>query len=103
MTPLRYAGVLTETSGSMTNTGPLYNAPATFYPYAMLDTARRTFFYHPDVRNGAVAGVRVPVSGTYDLSAVFARANDALNAGDGVRVVVFVNNLIAAPLFDAVI
>ena len=48
------------------------------FPYAMLDTARNIFFFHPGsfstVQNGAVVSAGIPLAGTYTVSGAFARA-----------------------------
>jgi hypothetical protein len=105
--PMRFAGNETVgPNGDITSTGPVY-ASVNGFPYAMLDTTRNIFFFHPGtfstVQNGAVVSAGVPTAGSYSVSGAFARANDFQNAGDGVRVVAFVNNQIGTPLFDAVI
>ncbi len=107
--PMRFAGNETFGNGDITSTGPVYVSANGIngFPYAMLDTTRNIFFFHPGtfatVQNGAVVSAGIPTAGTYNVSGAFARANDFQNAGDGVRVVAFVNNQIGTPLFDAVI
>lgn len=106
--PMRFAGSQTVgPNGDISSTGPVYSSQTNFFPYVMRDTARNLFCLHPGtsntVKDGAVVGVGVPVAGTYSVSGAFARENDFRNAGDGVRVVAFVNNQIGAPVFDSVI
>jgi hypothetical protein len=106
--PLRYAGEPIDVSnGSVVNTGPLYTSPVDFFPYALLDLARNTFYLHPGTfttrKIGAVITVGVPDAGVYHVSGAFARGNDFVNAGDGVRVLAFINDQIIAPQYDAVI
>jgi len=105
--PMKFAGNLTVPNGDITSTGPVYTSQTDFTPYVMLDTTRGLFFFHPGtfatVKEGAVVNAGIPTAGTYRISGAFARANDFQNAGDGVRVVAFVDNQISAPLFDAVI
>ena len=106
--PLQYAGILTlGPSGDVTSTGPVYKPLNDNAPNIMLDTARNTVLMSPgtfsSVKSGAVIGVPVPASGTYDVQGAFARANDALNAGDGVLVAIFINNHFDAPAFSGVI
>ena len=107
-TPMRFAGNQTVgPNGDITSTGPVYTSQNNFLPYVVLDTARNLFFFHPGtfttVKQGAVVSAGIPTAGTYSVSGAFARANDFRNAGDGVRVVAFVNNQVGAPLFDAFI
>ena len=104
-TPLEYAGIQTiTTSGDMVNTGPIYYPPSSTLPFVMLDTPRNLTLLHPgafaNVKTGVVVSVAVPAPGAYDVSGAFARASD-VNGGDGVRVVVLINNNFATPLFDA--
>jgi len=106
--PMRFSGNQTVgPNGDVTSTGPVYSSQTNFFPYVMLDTARNLFCLHPGtmdtVKNGAVVSVGVPVAGMYSVSGAFARENDSQNAGDGVRVLAFVNNQIGAPLFDSLI
>jgi hypothetical protein len=90
--PLQYAGIQTiGPNGDMISTGPIYYPPSSTFPFVMLDTARNLLLLEPGtfttVKAGAVVTLTVPTAGAYDVSGAFARANDALNAGDGVRVV----------------
>ncbi len=104
--PLVYVGLQTlGPNGDMVSSGPTYFSTSGTFPYVMLDTARNLLLLSPGtfttVQIGAVVTVTVPSAGPYDVSGAFARANDAFNAGDGVRVMVLANNNIDTPLFDA--
>jgi hypothetical protein len=80
------------------------------FPYVTINHARNhkprcedcLLVLHPDIDDGAVVSVRARVTGTYDVSAVFARVND-INAGNGVRVVICINGNFRTTLFDEVI
>ncbi len=107
-TPLRFAGNWTlGPHATYTTAGPTYWPPAATFPYIQSDQTRGLVVVGPGTFStksaGAIVSVGVPSAGSYTVSGAFARANDARNAGDGVRVVAFVNGQIGAPLFDAVI
>jgi len=106
---LGYLGHATApTNGSMSNnTGPFYAAAPGAFPYIVLDQARNLLLLHPGTAEtkdqAAVVSVKAPSNGSYDVSGSFARANDYLNAGDGVRVVVCTNGNFLQPNFESVI
>ena len=77
-------------------------------PYVMIDSARShdkscsecLLLLHPDDKEAAVVTVKIAFTGQYKLDATFARANDKVNAGNGVRVVTCKNRDFGHPLFD---
>lgn len=102
----RFIGVQTVgPNGAITSTGPVYSGPTDLFPYAMLDTARHRVFLHPGtfgtVTKSAVVSAGIATGGTYVVSGAFARANSFRKVGDGVRVAVFLNDQVDAPMFEA--
>jgi hypothetical protein len=103
-----------KNGSSLVSRGRLYNVngisalPDMFYPYAMLDLTQVKpgdctdclLLLHPDMVDAAVLSLTVPITQTYDIEALFARANDIPNAGDGVRVIVCINQDFDSPIFD---
>jgi hypothetical protein len=94
--------------GGLKSIGPVYKPTgASQFPYVMLDHAQNhrpdcegcLMLLHPDSSEASVVSVKAPASRTFDVDAVFARAND-FNAGNGVRVVVCVNGNFGTPLLD---
>jgi hypothetical protein len=103
---MRYFGYRTlGPNGSLTARGDVYNSPTATHPYVQLDQERNIFYLAPGTfptkAIGAVVTVGVPETGDYKVEGVFARANDFMFAGDGVRVVAFVNGWIDSPIFSA--
>ena len=92
ITPLPFVGNKSIGNGSVINSGIAYQSP-NFYPYVLFDFGRNLTLLHPGhVRKGASMGFEVGNSGWFEAGAVFARANDGRDAGDGVSVVIMKNS-----------
>lgn len=92
-TAMSFTGIQSFNNGSVTNSGPVFSSVSNF-GYVMLDQTRNLLLLHPiagsfNPRRGTVASFTAPQSGTYTITGAFARANNALAAGDGVSVSIF--------------
>jgi FG-GAP repeat len=106
-TELPYVGVLDIINGSVVFSGPTYQHQVFGHHTAMFESTRDLILLHPRLSASESLAASVAFdateSGLYQVVGRFARANDYRVAGDGVVVMVFVNEDTAAPLMEAAI
>ena len=106
ITLLPFTGVQSMINGSITNTGPTWQAPGGF-PYVLFDQNRNLLLLHPGTfetkDHCASVALQAANNGFYVVSGAFARANNFRNAGDGVQVKIFTNLNENSPIFKSTI
>jgi FG-GAP repeat len=104
---LPYVGVLDIVNGNVVFSGPTYQHQVFSHHTAMYESTRDLLLLHPrlSASESLAASVAFDVteSGLYQVVGRFARANDYRLAGDGVVVMVFVNENTVVPLMEAAI
>lgn len=103
---LRGPASVDVTNGSVVTRGVKYQHPEASsqgFPYVMGDQARGQVLLHPGTFTtslwGASLGCLIVEEGTYRIRGDFRRANDA-NAGDGVDVMIVLDDDVERPLFS---
>jgi len=85
-------------NGSQTFDGPGYFGPGGL-PHVQQESSREFVVLHPSPANGVAMQYTVETTRCIRVSCEFARANDFQNAGDGVNVGIFLNDL-DTPIFE---
>lgn len=86
-------------NGNQSFDGPGHFGPGGF-PHVQQELSREFLALHPNSSNGTSIQYTVETTGCIRVSCDFARANDFQNAGDGVSVGIFLNDL-DTPIFEA--
>jgi len=112
---LVFDGIKDFGNGSVNNIGPAFISNSGFTrPYVLLDTARDVLLLHPGSNGNSPPGTEnsnfgsavsfvLPRDGVFRIQGIFARANDAQGAGNGVDVAVYRNFTLDAPLASSTI
>ena len=91
-------------AGTNTFTGPVFGQVGTLYPYVQNVVSPDVTVLHPGtfgtVSRWSVLTLSNLSPGTYSVQGAFARANNALSAGDGVNVLVFANRGLGSALYS---
>ena len=88
-------------NGSQTFEGPGFFGPGGL-PHVQQELTREFLALHPGQNNGVSVQYQIETSGCIRVTGDFARANDFRNAGDGVNVGIYLNNL-DTPVFATTI
>ena len=97
--PLTFNAGVAFANGNQTFDGPGFFGPGGF-PHVQQELSREFLALHPNSINGTSIQYTVETTGCIRVSCDFARANDFQNAGDGVSVGIFLNDL-DTPIFEA--
>ena len=98
---LVFENPLSTSNGSQTFEGPAFIGSGGL-PFGQQELSREFLALHPSPASGMALEYSFQMSGSMRIVGDFARANDFQNAGDGVEVGIYLNDL-STPIFETLI